>query len=135
MDKESEGLQRYMRVRICDNPKCGIHPGATGTLDLYGRSEPPLGGPEVDEWSAIVLIDGHGACGPYRRHEITPMILTEPQRAVYQKISDICFNAGERKDLSTQLEVTQEIAVLVLGELTDDQIRNVDREIKRRGYK
>jgi hypothetical protein len=61
---------RYTRVQICPNPKCGHHGGKKGTLDLHGKfSDAGTGDEEV----AIVLVDGGGACGPYRFDELTPL--------------------------------------------------------------
>ena len=66
MGKEPIEFERGMRVQISDSPKCGLKPGAKGVLDLFGPCH------ELDgEWAAVVIVDGGGACGPYRQGDIT----------------------------------------------------------------
>lgn len=72
------GFERYMRVAIIPEPKCQIRGGSTGTLDLFGKSwedVPSLKG----EWGAIVIVDGGGACGPYRQTDLRPLLGMHPQ--------------------------------------------------------
>jgi hypothetical protein len=68
-------MKRYDRVQICDKPRCGHHGGKTGVLDLHGKMEEYPN----EDWLAIVLVDGGGACGPYRKDELT---LLEPVECI-----------------------------------------------------
>lgn len=69
-----------MRVRVVDHPKCGLFPGATGTVDLVGQWADLC----TDEVLASILRDGGGMCGPYRLHELIP--IEEPDEVRIREI-------------------------------------------------